>query len=112
MAEQIDDFDTSMIFNPSTQLTPLEQLISILPNKSSYLLPEPLRVLSSADSPIVDMYPIEYDTDCEGKKYDYEGIVIIPIVDVKRLRKAFNKLEPQLSEYDRRRNLPGKITLY
>lgn len=112
MVDHIDTFDTAMRFNPSTPLTPLEQLVSVLPNKSCGLLPPVLQVLSSSQSPIADMYPIEYDTDLEGKKYDYEGIVIIPIVDVQRLRKAFNYLEPQLSEYDRQRNLPGKIVVY
>jgi 5'-3' exonuclease len=112
MADHIDDFDTSMKFNPSTPLTPLEQLISILPSKSAYILPEPLRVLSSPESPIADMYPIDYETDLEGKKYDYEGIVIIPIVDVKRLRSAFDKLKDELETYDKERNSPGEIKIY
>jgi len=112
MTNYIDSFDTSMQFNPSTPLTPLEQLVSVLPNKSAYLLPEPLKFLSGPDSPIADMYPIEYDTDLEGKKYDYEGVVIIPIVDVKRLRQAFNKVAGLLNSIDSERNLPGEIKIY
>lgn len=113
MYEHVDSFDTSMTFEPSTPLSPLEQLTAVLPGRSSYLLPEALQMLStSSKSPIIDMYPIDFEVDLEGKRQEYEGVVILPHISVDRLRKAFKALEPQLSEYDRERNLPGKLVTY
>jgi len=113
MYAYIDDFDTNMVFPPSSPLSPLEQLVAILPGKNADLLPEPLRMLSvSSESPIIDFYPIEFEVDLEGKKNDYEGVILIPMVCPMRIRAAFQELESQLSEYDRVRNKPGLIFQY
>jgi 5'-3' exonuclease len=69
LAEHSETFDWECKFKSSTALSPLEQLVAILPGKSAYLLPEPLRVLStSAESPLADMFPTDFEVDMEGKK--------------------------------------------
>lgn len=111
--EHIDSFDENMTFEESEPLTPLEQLLSIVPGKCSYLLPEPLRFLStSAESPIIDMFPINFEIDLEGKKNEYECTILLPHIDPERLRDAFNEHKHKLSEYDTQRNKPGKILTY
>jgi 5'-3' exoribonuclease 1 len=113
MFEHIDTFDVEMKFEPSEPFTPLEQLLAVLPGKSAYLLPEPLRFLSNdLNSPIIDMFPIDFDVDLEGKKQEYEGVILLCHVCPMRLKKAFKKVEHLLSDYDKERNKPGKIIIY
>ena len=35
-------------------------------------------------SPILDFYPGEFQVDLEGKRADWEGVVLIPFLDVAR----------------------------
>ena len=106
----IDDFDIDFKFEIGDILSPYEQLLAILPGKSAYLLPDKLQYLStSADSPIIDMFPIDFAVDLEGKKQDYEGIILIPHVNIDRLTTAFKDVENNLSECDKMRNVPGNI---
>jgi 5'-3' exonuclease len=111
--DHIDSFDIDFIFEDSWPLSPLEQLVAILPSKSSYLLPEPLRMLSTSDnSPIIDMFPTDFEIDLDGKAQEYEGVCLLPHIDEIRLANAFADAEKSLSEYDRKRNHPGKIFTY
>ena len=108
-----DKFDTQFTFIKSPPLSPLEQLLAILPAKSSHLLPESLRFLSTdKDSSINDLYPDTFDLDFEGKKNDYEAVCLLPFVDIKRLKKAFKEVENTLSDYDKKRNRPGRVFTY
>lgn len=112
-AEHVESFDFNVQFEPSQPFTQFEQLLAILPSKSSYLLPEPLRWLSTSnDSPIADMYPETFEVDLDGKKQEYEGVILLPHVDADRLRAAFKDVEPYLSDYDKKRNRPGKVFVY
>jgi 5'-3' exonuclease len=113
MCQHIDDYDTSEKFDEGIPLSPLEQLVSVLPGSSAHLLPEPLRMLStSPDSPIIDMFPTEFEIDLEGKKQEYEAIILLPPADASRIRQAFSELEFKLNDYDRARNAPGKVYTY
>jgi len=113
MRDHVDDFDADRPFEPSEPLSPLEQLMSVLPGKSAYLLPEPLRfLLTSSSSPIIDFYPTDFEVDMEGKKQDYEGVILLPMINVTRLKKAFKMVENKLDEYDRKRNMPGRVYEY
>ena len=42
----------------------------------------------SSESPIVDFYPRDFETDLNGKKFDWEAIFKIPFIDQERLLKA------------------------
>jgi 5'-3' exoribonuclease 1 len=44
--------------------------------------------MSDPDSPIIDFYPKEFSQDMNGKKQEWEAIVIIPFIDQKRLVSA------------------------
>lgn len=58
---------------------PLEQLLGVLPAASRSFLPPPFRVLMvDVDSPLQKYYPLEFELDMNGKKNDWEAIVVIP----------------------------------
>lgn len=108
--QYIDTFQENIDFGVTSPLTPLEQLLAILPGNSNTLLPEELRWLStSIDSPIIDMFPIDFETDLQGKKYEYEGVSLLPNIDIDRLRETFKTVN--LKEYDKERNKLGEVVM-
>jgi 5'-3' exonuclease len=89
-------------------LSPLEQLLCVLPPQSSNLLPECLRNLGEMRS----MYPLTFTVDLEGKKNDYEGICILPFANVDIVKEVFKTKEKMLTEEDTKINKAGFIFEY
>lgn len=48
--------------------------------------------MTSPQSPIIDFYPLEFETDINGKKVDWEALVLIPFIDQHRLLRALEPL--------------------
>ena len=46
--------------------------------------------MTDANSPIHDFYPTDFRVDMEGKRNDWEGVVLIPFIDEARLLSASN----------------------
>lgn len=91
---------------------PYEQLMGVLPAASNHTIPEPFRILmSDPDSPIIDFYPEDFPIDLNGKKFSWQGVVILPFIDEKRLLDAMAQKYPELSDDEHRRNEMGKETL-
>lgn len=95
--------------DPKTEgpLLPFEQLMSNLPSTSAHLVPEPYRFLMvSPLSPIKHFYPETFDIDMEGKRNEWEGVNILPFIDVALLKQAIAQYCPdsRLSQSERRRN--------
>ena len=44
--------------------------------------------MTAPDSPILDFYPLEVKKDLNGKKADWEAVVLIPFIDERRLLDA------------------------
>ncbi|CCJ29283.1 unnamed protein product, partial [Pneumocystis jirovecii] len=89
---------------------PYEQLMGVLPSAS---LPRPLQSLMIEEhSEIIDFYPKEFPIDMNGKKFSWQGVVLLPFIDEKRLLKAIEKVYPQLSEEEKSRNTIGNDTLF
>jgi 5'-3' exoribonuclease 1 len=106
-----DVLDYKFTFNKP--LSVFEQLLSILPANSKNLLPKPLQVLFEPTSPIYDFYPIDFDSDIEGKKESYQATILLNFVDIDRLKDAYSKIDLSgLTEFEKKRNIPGKIMLY
>jgi 5'-3' exoribonuclease 1 len=81
-----------MKFKLGTPFNPFEQLMGVLPDRSSQLIPISYRTLMhDLSSPILDFYPKEFDLDLNGKKQDWEAVVKIPFVDEERLLKAMQR---------------------
>lgn len=90
----IFDFQLGDPFKPYEQVTfktwelnrPLRygflQLLAVLPAASRTLLPVPFQELMIGDnSPIKHFYPQEFKTDMNGKRNDWEAVILIPFID-------------------------------
>lgn len=64
----------------------------------------------SQNSPIIDFYPRDFQLDKNGKKQDWEAVVLIPFIEEDRLLKAMKAREHKLTEEERLRNTFG-VTL-
>ncbi|KAL7680001.1 putative 5-3 exonuclease, 5'-3' exoribonuclease, xrn1, D1 domain, xrn1, helical [Plasmopara halstedii] len=116
----IENMITSVTFDDDPliagPLLPFEQLMSNLPASSAHLVPEPYRFLMvSPLSPIKHFYPETFDIDMEGKRNAWEGVNLLPFIDVGLLKQAIAQYCPdsRLTEAERRRNklqlLPVRI---
>jgi len=76
-------------FEVGRPLRPLEQLMSCLPPLSAQLLPRPHRKLMlEATSPIKEFYPDDFVVDMDGKRNPWEGVNLLPFIEVGRLLDA------------------------
>eukprot|EP00178_Gracilaria_changii_P013512 TRINITY_DN381_c0_g1_i11.p1 TRINITY_DN381_c0_g1~~TRINITY_DN381_c0_g1_i11.p1 ORF type:complete len:598 (+),score=74.27 TRINITY_DN381_c0_g1_i11:104-1897(+) len=91
IAAVLNAFDRNII--RQRPFRPLEQLMSVLPPKSAWCLPKPYRqLMTSAASPIRDFYPESFETDMNGKRNDWEAVVLLPFVDEERLVSALRSV--------------------
>ena len=42
------------------------------------------------DSPVKDFYPVNFETDLNGKQMEWEAVVLIPFIDEGRLLETMN----------------------
>jgi 5'-3' exonuclease len=68
--------------------------------------------MSDPTSAIADFYPAEFAVDGEGKRTDWEAVILLPFIDFDRLLQAYNSCEPMLTPEDHRRNSTGKMYLF
>lgn len=102
-------------FELGEPLLPFEQLMGCLPPASAALVPKQYRVLmTSSQSPIIRFYPEDFEVDMNGKKNPWEGVNILPFIDVKLLKDTIAKFCPPstLSPVEQRRNTFGSVYLY
>lgn len=91
---------------------PFEQLMSVLPAASRHAIPEIFHdLMLDEDSEIIDFYPEDFALDLNGKKFAWQGVVLLPFIDMKRLLAAIEKRYPLLSPADVIRNGLGKIVM-
>jgi 5'-3' exonuclease len=112
LAEHMDDF----VFKPNLRTTPtvpFVQLLSILPPKSANLLPPQLeQILASPDSFLAKYCPTNFVVDLAGKKKEWEGIPILPMVSYEEVKTLFPKYAHSISEPDKKRNTMSKTLVY
>ncbi|KAL4425618.1 hypothetical protein ABPG75_009634 [Micractinium tetrahymenae] len=101
-------------FSLGKPFLPYEQLLAVQPSSSHRLLPAPYQqLMCSPSSPIADFYPTDFRVDLEGKRADWEGVVLIPFIDEERLLAAARSVPPAaLSEEERQRNTLGDILVF
>ncbi|KAK5997389.1 5'-3' exoribonuclease 2 [Cladobotryum mycophilum] len=91
---------------------PFEQLMSVLPAASRHALPEVFHdLMLNENSEIIDFYPEEFEIDLNGKKMAWQGIALLPFIDMPRLLKAVQSKYPLLSAEDVARNTVGRDVL-
>lgn len=84
-------------------VTPMVQLLSVLPPNSNNLLPISYRnLVISDDSPIIDLFPKKVKLDKIGKSMYWMCVPMIPCINIDRILNTVNKLK--LTELEKERN--------
>jgi intein/homing endonuclease len=109
LVKYIDSFEFPRCFKGSP-LTPLQQLLCVLPPKSSKLLPSPLDSLLSTK--LKRFNPDDVEIDVSGKKHEYMGIVRLPFIDFGVMKKVYDENISKVDEKELRRNNFGKSFHY
>ncbi|XP_021920765.1 5'-3' exoribonuclease 1 isoform X2 [Zootermopsis nevadensis] len=100
-------------FDMGKPFLPFQQLLAVLPTASKTLLPVPYQqLMSEKESPIFHFYPSEFKTDLNGKKQEWEAVVLIPFIDEESLLEAMAPCEDLLTKEERRRNSHGPMLIY
>ncbi|KAK3997076.1 exoribonuclease 2 [Cladorrhinum sp. PSN332] len=111
-ADFVDLGKMTINFDKGRISRPFEQLMSVLPAASRHAIPEVFHdLMTNEDSDIIDFYPEEFEIDLNGKKMAWQGIALLPFIDMPRLLSAMDTKYHLLSEEDRARNEPGKEVL-
>ena len=50
------------------------------------------------DSPVRDFYPMDFETDMNGKQMEWEAVVLIPFIDEERLLQAMKPCSIYLND--------------
>lgn len=83
----IKDFkDLKLEFELGEPFLSFQQLLAVLPAFSKDLLPAAFQsLLVEENSPIINYYPQDFKTDLNGKRQEWEAVVLIPFIDEKLL---------------------------
>lgn len=107
-----EDGFATIPFEKGTPFPSLAQLLSVLPPQSATLLPKPLgELMTHPSSPLGPYYPMDFDTDSNGKRQSWEAIVKIPFIDADLLLETVSSVvsaEGSLSPSEQRRNVRGQ----
>ncbi|CEL09542.1 Putative 5'-3' exoribonuclease 2 [Aspergillus calidoustus] len=111
-ADFVDIGDIELSFEKGTPFRPFEQLMGVLPASSNHAIPKVFHpLMSEPESEIIDFYPEDFAVDLNGKKFAWQGVVLLPFIDEKRLLSAMEKKYPLLSDDEKARNTVGKEVL-
>jgi 5'-3' exoribonuclease 2 len=111
-ADFVDLGKMELSFEKGRISRPFEQLMSVLPAASRHALPEVFHdLMLQEDSEIIDFYPEDFEVDLNGKKMAWQGVALLPFIDMPRLLGAVEKKYPLLSPEDQARNTMGKDML-
>lgn len=93
--------------------TPFQQLLCVLPPKSAPLIPSPLGdLICTKSSPLKEYCPDDFKIDLAGKRKEWEGIVLLPIVNYDAVCAASNELLAEVDPKDLIRNSARQTTVY
>lgn len=67
--------------------------------------------MTDSKSPIVDFYPEKFEQDLNGKKQDWEAVVLIPFIDEMKLLDVMQNEETNLNAEEAHRNSKGTMML-
>lgn len=81
----------SMSTETPLNLSPVHQLVAVMPVRSKYLLPEHVKCLMDQDSPIIDQFDVDFPIDLDGRMLEWQGVSIISFIDVDRLVSAVDE---------------------
>ena len=112
LSEFVEEYNT-VSYPPTSPLSPFEQLLCVLPPFSNTILPPPLNTLLVEEkSPIQRYYPTSFEVDLEGKRNDWEGIAILPFIDLNLVQSHYRKLVKKIDQKSLSRNIIGHTYIY
>lgn len=104
--DKISSLDISFVKGEPAR--PYEQLLGVMPVASNHVLPEPLRkLMTDEEYGITDFYPLDFPVDLNGKKFAWQGVVLLPFIDQTRLLEACAKGYKLLTPDESKRNARG-----
>ncbi|KAI0514279.1 hypothetical protein KFK09_010314 [Dendrobium nobile] len=84
---------------------PFDQLMAVLPPRSSHALPKAFMSLMNDDnSPIVNFYPKDFEVDNDGKRFTWQGVCKLPFIEEESLFGATKVLLKELKPEEMERN--------
>lgn len=106
------DFD-AISFEDDTPFKPMEQLLSVLPPSSGWCLPKCFSRLMT-QGPIAHFFPMDFVVDLNGKRNDWEGVVLLPFVPEEDLFNALAGVDTEnlLTDREKSRNQLGPSIVY
>ncbi|KAA0177679.1 hypothetical protein FNF27_00851 [Cafeteria roenbergensis] len=91
-----------------TPFRPMEQLMGVLPPRSSHALPAACHALmTEPSSSVIDFYPRTFAEDPNGHRFAWQFVALLPFVDEKRLVDAVASVEHTFTDEEKRRNRHG-----
>ncbi|KAG0437817.1 5'-3' exoribonuclease 2 [Dictyocoela muelleri] len=103
----ITDFQVS--FPKNEPLSMLEQLMIVLPPQSKELVPTPLQNISKE---LPEYFPETVEIDMFDKILPWQGVVLLPPIDIHKIRDIYSRIRPILSINDIKKNVKGNNILY
>lgn len=75
---------------------PFQHLLCCLPPSSASLLPAGYaRLLTEKESPLASYFPAEFCSDLNGKKKEYEAVILLPFLEEERIIDAIGDFSLQ-----------------
>ncbi|XP_066597922.1 5'-3' exoribonuclease 1 isoform X2 [Prorops nasuta] len=110
----IKDFkNLKLDFELGEPFLPFTQLLAVLPSYSKDLLPTAFQhLLTEETSPIINYYPNDFKTDLNGKRQEWEAVVLIPFIDEKDLSNAMEPYYEKLTAKEKIRNKHGAMCIF
>lgn len=88
-------------FELGEPVNPFIQLLCVMPPQAVDLLPKPLQpIILSPASSVYNNYPMEFEIDMSGKRRAWEGLVLLPMIDVGKVREEYEKYSKELDKRD------------
>ncbi|XP_014211300.1 5'-3' exoribonuclease 1-like isoform X2 [Copidosoma floridanum] len=105
--------DLKLEFDMGEPFKPFEQLLAVLPAASKSLLPKAYHgLMTEENSPIIKYYPLDFKTDLNGKKQEWEAVVLIPLIDETSLLNAMMPCNVKLTFEEQKRNQHGPMAIF
>lgn len=105
--------DFKFNFETGTPFLPFQQLMSVLPAASRAHVPECYKkLMTDPSSELIDYYPPNFETDLNGKNQEWEAVVLIPFIEEKRLLAALSKMDAELTNDEKSRNVHGPMYVF